>query len=163
MRPHSKWWRYHSGCQFAVAWMDDPPEEWAKFGQRSERKIEENVYNSCFVKATTTNVLSKYGDFIKKIPPHVRTFAHFFPKKTITSLYPSHWKKNFTAVRKFPPHPSIARPSRSGAPWLTAKQAYVFRKQMRGGSSTPILATTTGSSFASLQCGWRRCSASFFR
>ncbi len=155
MRPHSKRWRYHSGCQFTLARMDDPQEEWVKFGQRSERKIEENVYNSCFILATITNVLSKYGDFIEKIPQQVRTLVHFFPKKQklLCTLRTGNCREG----------DSIARPSRSGAPWLTAKQACVFRKHMRGGSSTPIMATTTGSSFASLQCGWCRCSASFFR
>jgi hypothetical protein len=91
---------------------------------------EENVYNSCFVLATTMNVLSKYGDFIEKIPQQVRTLVHFFPKKqkllcTLRTGKKFHCSAKIPAPPSLPPKrkkkhcregDSIARPSRSGAP-----------------------------------------------
>jgi len=57
---------------------DHPQEELAKFGYRSERKVEQFKNHAIFI---FWNLLSKYDNFRKKIPQTLVTLALFFSQK----------------------------------------------------------------------------------
>jgi hypothetical protein len=58
---------------------DYPQEELAKFGYRSERKMEK-CKNPTKILATYLNLLYKYDNFGTKIPPNLVTLVNFFTK-----------------------------------------------------------------------------------
>jgi hypothetical protein len=75
-----------AGLFFSFFWIqplagctgDHPQEELAKFGYRSERKVEQFKNHAIFI---FWNLLSKYDNFRKKMPQTLVTLALFFSQK----------------------------------------------------------------------------------
>ncbi len=92
-----------AGLFFSFFWIqplagctgDHPQEELAKFGYRSERKVEQFKNHAIFI---FWNLLSKYDNFRKKIAQTLVTLALFFSQKFFLwacfFLFVAKWRKS---------------------------------------------------------------------